>query len=64
MRSCLRLAATAAVLATLISTAASAENRTTIQIQTVLASNEGRTFDSRLATAEMATAAILFEPSQ
>lgn len=48
MRSRLRLAATAAFLASLVSTAASAENRTTIQITAVRASNEGRVFDPRL----------------
>jgi hypothetical protein len=48
MRTPLRLACAAALLA--ISTAAAAENRTTIQVSTVLASNEGRTFDSRLAS--------------
>ena len=49
MRAGLRLAAVAAFLASLVSTTATAENRTTIQISTVLASNEGRTFDARLA---------------
>ena len=49
MRRPLRLVATAAVLATIVSSSASAENRTTIQISTVLASNEGRTFDARLS---------------
>lgn len=48
MRSRLRLVATAAFLASVVSTTASAENRTTIQITAVRASNEGRTFDSRL----------------
>jgi hypothetical protein len=43
------LVVTAAVLASLVAHPASAENRTTIQIQTVLASNQGRTFDARLA---------------
>jgi hypothetical protein len=50
MRRGLRLAATAAVLTSLVSTTAAAENRTTIQIATVLASNDGRVFDSRLAS--------------
>ena len=50
MRRGLRLAATAAVLTSLVSTSATAENRTTIQIATVLASNDGRVFDSRLAS--------------
>jgi hypothetical protein len=48
MRTPLRLAWAAAILA--LATAANAENRTTIQVSTVLASNEGRTFDSRLAS--------------
>ncbi len=43
------LAVAAVVLASFV-TQASAENRTTIQIQAVLASNEGRTFDARLAS--------------
>jgi len=50
MKARLRLAATAAVLASFVSGPASAENRTTIQISTVLASNEGRTFDARLSS--------------
>jgi hypothetical protein len=51
MNARLRLAATAAFLTTsLVSTSALAENRTTIQIATVLASNDGRTFDPRLAS--------------
>jgi hypothetical protein len=50
MRRGLRLAATAAFLTSLVSTPALAENRTTIQIATVLASNDGRVFDSRLAS--------------
>lgn len=50
MRRGLRLAATAAVLTSLASVPALAENRTTIQIATVLASNDGRVFDSRLAS--------------
>lgn len=49
MKRRLRLVATAAFLASLVPTAASAENRTTIQIATVLASNDGRMFDSRLS---------------
>ena len=44
------LAVAAAVLVSFAAQAASAENRTTVQIQTVLASNEGRTFDARLAS--------------
>ncbi|HXC52709.1 MAG TPA: hypothetical protein VN634_17630 [Candidatus Limnocylindrales bacterium] len=50
MKRRLRLAATAAFLTSLVSTSALAENRTTIQIATVLASNDGRVFDSRLAS--------------
>ena len=50
MRSRLRLVATAAFLASLISTTAAAENRTTITITAVRASNEGRVFDSRLSS--------------
>ena len=50
MRSRLRLVATAAFLASLVSSAAWAENRTTIQITAVRASNEGRTFDPRLTS--------------
>jgi hypothetical protein len=50
MRSRLRLVATAAFLASLVSTAASAENRTTIQITAVRGTSEGRTFDPRLAS--------------
>jgi len=50
MRSRLRLVATAAVLASLVSTVASAENRTTVQITAVRGTNEGRTFDPRLAS--------------
>jgi hypothetical protein len=46
----LRLAAAAASLASVLSTPAFAENRTAIQIATVLASNDGRMFDSRLAS--------------
>src|SRR5205085_5681694 len=42
--------ATAAFLTSLVSTPALAENRTTIQIAKVLASNDGRVFDSRLAS--------------
>jgi len=50
MRSRLRLVATAAFLASLVSTTAAAENRTTIQITAVRASNDGRVFDSRLSS--------------
>jgi hypothetical protein len=52
MKAPLRLAATAALLASLCAVPASAENqnRTTIQIATVLASNHGRTFDPRLVS--------------
>jgi hypothetical protein len=52
MRTPLRLAAGAAFLVSVASTPALAENqnRTTIQISTVLASNAGRTFDPRLAS--------------
>jgi hypothetical protein len=50
MKRGLRLAATAAFLTSIVSTHASAENRTTIQIATVLASNDSRVFDSRLAS--------------
>ncbi|MFN2426313.1 MAG: hypothetical protein ABR587_07685 [Candidatus Binatia bacterium] len=50
MRSGLRLAATAAFLVSLVSTSAAAENRTTIQITAVRASNNGRVFDSRLSS--------------
>jgi len=51
MRPGMRLAATAAAfLTSLATTPALAENRTTIQIATVLASNDGRVFDSRLAS--------------
>jgi hypothetical protein len=49
MNARLRLAAAAAFLASLITSPASAENRTTIEIGTVLASNEGRVFDARLS---------------
>jgi hypothetical protein len=42
------LAVAAAVLVGFAASTASAENRTTVQIQTVLASNEGRSFDARL----------------
>ncbi|HEY2775700.1 MAG TPA: hypothetical protein VGK20_16790 [Candidatus Binatia bacterium] len=45
-----RFVLAAVSLASLLSTSALAENRTTIQIATVLASNSGRTFDSRLAS--------------
>lgn len=45
-----RLAVTAAILASFVATTASAENRTTVQIQTVLASNNQRYFDVRLAS--------------
>lgn len=48
MRTGLRLVVGAAILASFVSTSAHAENRTTIQIVTVLASMEGRTFDPRL----------------
>jgi hypothetical protein len=44
------LAVAAAVLVSLSASTVSAENRTTIQVQAVLASNEGRTFDARLAS--------------
>lgn len=50
MKPRLRLAAMAAFLASIVSSPAVAENRTTIQIATVLASNAGRTFDARLAS--------------
>lgn len=52
MRAPLRLAVMAAFAASVVSSPAGAENqnRTTIQISTVLASNEGRTFDPRLAS--------------
>ena len=52
MKHRLRLVAAAAFLASLAPSAAAAENqnRTTIQIATVLASNEGRQFDSRLSS--------------
>lgn len=50
MRAGLRLAAAAAVLSCLTPVPAFAENRTTIQIATVLASNEGRVFDARLSS--------------
>lgn len=50
MRGRLRLAAAAAVLTCLAPLPALAENRTTIQIATVLASNEGRVFDARLSS--------------
>lgn len=51
MRASLRLAAAAALVASLGSSSAQAENenRTTIQVSTVLASNKDRTFDARLA---------------
>jgi len=52
MKRPLRLAAAAAMFASLVSAPAGAENqnRTTVQISTVLASNAGRTFDPRLAS--------------
>lgn len=53
MRAPLRVVATAALLASsfVVSPAlAENQNRTTIQISTVLASNQGRTFDPRLAS--------------
>lgn len=52
MRNRLRLVAAAAFLASLAPAVAAAENqnRTTIQIATVLASNDGRNFDSRLSS--------------
>jgi hypothetical protein len=45
-----RLAVAAAILASFVANPASAENRTTVQIQTVLASNNQRSFDARLAS--------------
>lgn len=52
MRAPMRLAAAAALVASFVSASAQAENqnRTTIQVSTVLASNQGRTFDARLAS--------------
>ena len=44
------LAVAAAVLVGFAASTASAENRTTVQIQTVLASNAGRSFDARLVS--------------
>src|SRR5690348_14870338 len=44
------LAVAAAVLVGFAASTAYAENRTTVQIQTVLASNEGRSFDARLVS--------------
>jgi hypothetical protein len=45
-----RLAVAAAIFASFVANPASAENRTTVQIQTVLASNNQRSFDARLAS--------------
>jgi hypothetical protein len=44
------LAVAAAVLVSFAASTASAENRTTVQIQTVIASNAGRSFDARLVS--------------
>jgi hypothetical protein len=55
------LAVAAVVLVGLAASTASAENRTTIQVQTVLASNEGRGFDARLVNVKQELRRLRFK---
>jgi hypothetical protein len=55
------LAVAAAVFVGLAASTAAAENRTTIQVQTVLASNEGRGFDARLVNVKQELKRLRFK---